>query len=241
MIFLALKNPIVLFALPLVLLPFFTSIFVPQNYGWTGLIPTDPFSHYLKLGLKLFASLALFFLIIGISGLYITEQNVTRIGKGAHIILLLDRSASMDHTFAGKAPSGDEESKSSAAKRILDEFVRKRKKDLFGVAAFSTSSIFVLPLSAHKEATLAAIAATDRPGLAFTNVAKGLAMALSYFEGKPHTGSRVVLLVSDGATVIDFRAQRKLRKWFEKFRVNLYWIFMRTERNRGVKCLISEF
>jgi mxaC protein len=162
------------------------------------------------------------------------EQTIERLGQGAHIVLLLDRSSSMDNTFAGKPPGGGEESKAKAARRLLTKFVQQRQDDLIGIAAFSTSAIFVLPLSEHREAVEAAIAAMDAPGLAFTNVAQGLALALSFFEGQPYTGSRVIMLVSDGAAEIDHRSQARLRQWFKEQRVVLYWIFLRTANSRGI-------
>jgi hypothetical protein len=61
----------------------------------------------------------------------------------------------------------------------------------------------VLPLTDHKEAVLAAVDAITRPGLAYTNVGLGLAMALSTQEADPTAASRAILLVSDRAAVID--------------------------------------
>ena len=157
-------------------------------------------------------------------------------------MLLFDRSASMNDTFAGQTPTGGEESKSAAAERFLKDFVTKREHDRFGVAAFSTSPMFVLPLSDHKEATLAAIDAIELPGLALTNVGKGLAMALSMQDADILSSagadgalaSRAIVLVSDGAAVIDRKVQEKLTEAFIKRPINLYWIFLRTEGSRGM-------
>ncbi|MGH8479725.1 MAG: vWA domain-containing protein, partial [Gammaproteobacteria bacterium] len=91
-----------------------------------------------------------------------------------------------------------------------------------------------LPLSEHREAIEAAIRAMDTPGLGLTNIAKGLAMALSFFQGRPHTGSRVIVLVSDGATEVDHRSQADLRKWFKELGVGLYWIYLRTANSPGI-------
>ncbi|HCC80530.1 MAG TPA: hypothetical protein DEQ25_04170, partial [Methylophaga sp.] len=93
---------------------------------------------------------------------------------------------------------------------------------------------FISPLTEHKSATQAAINSLTSPGLAFTNVAKGLGMGLSYFQDQPHTGSRVIVLVSDGAATLDHRAQRVLREWFERYQVSLYWFFLRTENGLGI-------
>jgi mxaC protein len=149
-------------------------------------------------------------------------------------VLLIDRSGSMDNTFAGQAPEGGEESKSAAARRLLKDFVLGREHDLVGVAAFSTSPMHILPLTDQKDAVLAAVDAMDRPGLAYTNVGRGLALALDMQEADTSLAARVIVLVSDGAAVIDRKVQEKLRAAFAKRRVNLYWLYLRTEGAPGI-------
>ncbi|MGH8503605.1 MAG: vWA domain-containing protein [Gammaproteobacteria bacterium] len=216
------------------ILPFLSSQVRTGRYSWIQLLPRDRASGAIDIALRLLATFTIVALTLGIAGLYQAEQSVERLGHGAHIVLLLDRSSSMDLSFAGDAPSGKVESKSFTARRLLSEFVQRRENDLFGVAAFSTSAMYVLPLTQHRQATQAAVQATGRRGLAYTNVAKGLAMALSFFEDQPLTGSRVIMLVSDGAAVIDREGQAKLRQWFEKYRPNLYWIFLRSAGTPGI-------
>jgi mxaC protein len=173
-------------------------------------------------------------LVLGIAGLHRREQSRERIGHGAHIVLLLDRSSSMDNSFAGRAPNGIEESKATAARRLLTDFVNQRQNDLIGVAEYSTSPLFVMPLTENKIAVQAAIAATETPALGFTHVSKGLGMALSFFQQQLVTGSRIVLLVSDGAAAIDHDSEQKLRLWFKQQQVRLYWVFLRTANSPGI-------
>lgn len=205
------------------------------------LLPADPFSNLVDALLRLLGALTIAALVLGLAGPYRKEQQVERIGHGAHIVLLLDRSNSMDNTFAGKAPDvghlnggSGEESKAAAARRLLTQFVDHRDHDLIGVAAYSTSPLFVMPLTENKPAVRAAIAATAQPALAYTNVSKGLALALSYFDDRPVSGSRIVLLVSDGAAVIDPDSEAKLRQLFKQRQVRLYWVFLRTANSPGV-------
>jgi mxaC protein len=117
---------------------------------------------------------------------------------------------------------------------MLREFVTKRPHDRFGVVAFSTMPMHVLPLTDHKEAVLAAVDAIMRPGLAYTNVGLGLAMAQFMHEADPTAASRAILLVSDGAAVIDRRVQDRLRAAFAKRPVNLYWLYLRTAGSPGI-------
>lgn len=231
---LAVHTPWLLSLLPLCLLPFFTSLFERHGTPRRQLIQLDALTIWLNRLIKLFASLAIVMIIVGLAGLYHIEQTVTRTGQGAHIVFVLDRSASMNETFGGQTPDENEQSKAQAARRLLSEFVNRRPHDLFGVAGFSTQPFYVSPLTEHKSAIQAAINSLETPGLAFTNVAKGLGMGLSYFKDQPHTGSRVIVLVSDGAATLDHRAQKTLREWFERYRVSLYWFFLRTENGQGI-------
>jgi mxaC protein len=173
-------------------------------------------------------------LILGLGGLHRLGRTIEKSGEGAHIVLLIDRSSSMDNTFAGRAPEGGEESKSAAARRLLKDFIVHRDHDLVGVAAFSTSPMHVLPMTEHKESVLAAVDAMDRPGLAFTNVGRGLALSLDMQEADTSPAARVIVLVSDGAAVIERKVQDKLRAAFARRPINLYWLFLRTAGTPGI-------
>lgn len=223
-----------LWLLPLVLLPMWRSPLTALDYSWNPLLPGDGWSRLFDYGLRLAGVLAFAGLIGGLAGTHLPEYSVERIGRGAHIVLLLDRSRSMDDSFAGRAPSGGEEAKSAAAVRLLQQFIASRPHDRIGVAAFSTSPLFVLPLTDNREAVAAAVRAAGRPGLAQTHVAKGLALALSYFIGTEAGGSRSVLLVSDGAALIDPQSEALLRREFTARGVRLYWIFLRTAGSPGL-------
>ncbi len=231
-----------LLLLPLALLPL---IFIGQRaepYPSTIGIERDWLSVGVDWALRLLAACAIAALIVGIAGLHRLGLSIERLGQGANIVLLFDRSSSMDNTFAGSVPTGNEDSKSAAARRFLTQFVATREHDRFGVAAFSTAPMFVLPLTDHKDAVQAAIDAIDLPGLAYTNVAKGLAMALSMHESDIRAlhgrdeglSSRAIVLVSDGAAVIDRKVQDQLRAAFNRRPIRLYWIFLRTESARGI-------
>jgi mxaC protein len=230
----AFAHPWVLVLLVLALLPFIAGIFNNRLTSWNRLIPASNTTRWINLLIKLLGILAFISIVLGLAGLYQTEKTFTRTGTGAHIVFVLDRSASMNETFGGKVPDNATPAKSQVARRLLSEFVNNRPHDLFGVVGFSTQPFFISPLTEHKSATQAAINSLTSPGLAFTNVAKGLGMGLSYFQDQPHTGSRVIVLVSDGAATLDHRAQRVLREWFERYQVSLYWFFLRTENGLGI-------
>lgn len=230
---LALHRPEVLYLLPLVLLPFLRRLLRRQGYPSLSALPLDALSRFLSTSLKAAGSLAFLAVIAALGGLHRLGATIERHGNGAHMVLLIDRSSSMDSTFAGQPPSGKEESKSHAARRLIKEFIQDRQHDFVGVAAFSTSPMFVLPTSDHKDAVLAAVDAMDRPGLALTNVGRGLALAIDMLESSPSEASRAIILVSDGAAVIDRKVQDKLRAAFAKRQTNLYWLFLRTQGAKG--------
>jgi mxaC protein len=227
-------SPSALWLLPLALLPMLGSVLTPAPVASAEAAPVDPLSQIASVLLRLAAVLAVGASALAVAGPYRQGKIVYRAGEGAEVSILVDRSASMNETFAGRQPSGAEESKAAAAKRLLDGFVGRRAHDLFGVAAFSTSPMLVMPLTDHRAAARAAIAAIDRPGLGYTNIGRGLAMALSLFGAGGQVESRVLLLVSDGAAVIDPRIQDELRADFRKIRPNLYWLFLRTAGAKGI-------
>ena len=227
--------PWVLWLLPLALLPL--RLKVSRRTGLPSLdaAPADGLSRAIGLGLTLAGIIGLAGLILALAGPYRGGERVTRIGIGAQVSMLIDRSGSMNETFAGRQPSGEEESKAAASRRILRDFVGNRAHDQFAVTAFSTAPMLVVPMTDRQDAVRAAIAAIDRPGLDYTNVARGLGMGLSQFGAERPGVSRVLLLVSDGAAVIDPRIQGQLRAAFAKLRPNLYWLFLRTKGSPSIQ------
>lgn len=231
---LAFETPWALAGLLLLLVPLLRSHMQATAYPWLDILPVDPLSQLLNVVIRLLGMAALAALFLGLAGIHLKEQQIERIGHGAHIVMLLDRSNSMDNSFAGKAPNGKEESKADAARRLLTEFVDHRPHDLIGIAEYSTSPLLVMPLTENRQAVHAAIDATAAPALAYTNISKGLSMALGLFDYQPVSGSRILLLVSDGAAVIDPDSEAALRVLFKQQQVRLYWLFLRTDNSHGI-------
>lgn len=217
-----------LFLLPLALLPLLLERTHSRAYSWTQLLPRDPLSDLMGLLLKILAALALLFILLGIAGPHTAAQKVERIGEGAQIVLTIDRSASMDDPFSGAMISGHAgESKSAAARRLITDFVNQRKNDMFGMVTFSNSAMYVMPLTQSREAIRAAIEAAGGPGLFQTNIGSGLTTALGMFAKTPDSGSRAIVLLSDGAGRVGADAQQKIRDWLDRQHVTLYWIVLR--------------
>ncbi len=228
------ENPWLLSALLLSLPPLWRSGVKPTRHACLSLLPPDALSGWLDWLLRILPAAAIALATLGAAGMHLKQQKIARLAHGAHMVILLDRSKSMDNSFAGQTPSDGEQSKASAARSLLNKLVDQRRRDLIGFAAYSTSALPILPLTENKQALHAAIDATASPALAYTNISKGLALALAYFDQKPTAGSRIVLLVSDGAAVIDPDSEAALRQLFKRTQVRLYWLFLRTENNPGI-------
>ncbi|MER0240012.1 VWA domain-containing protein [Fulvimarina sp. MAC8] len=223
-----------LIALPLALLPFGVSIFKRSPHPHRANAPQDRLSRLLSLAAPVLGALALALLILALAGLHRTDQIVVREGRGAHLMVLIDRSSSMESTFANRRPDGGEESKASAARRLLTDFIDRRPHDRVGVDMFSTAPIRAVPLTDRHEIVRAAIATMDFPGLSQTNVGRGLALAAEGFGPQTASVSRAILLVSDGAGVISREVQAQLRDAIARQPVNLYWLFLRTDGAKGI-------
>jgi mxaC protein len=227
----AFSHPWLLWLLPLALLPLLLARSHAKHYSWVDMLPADPLSDLIGLLLKILAVLTLLFIITGLAAPHTNEQKIERIGIGAQIALVLDRSASMDDPFSGGYDAAGNalvgETKSVAAARLITDFVRSRKQDMFGMITFSNSAMYVLPLSENKKAILAAVQATGGNALFQTNIGSGLTSGAGLFDKIPDSGSRALILISDGAGRLDANTQQKIKDWFERLHISLYWIVLR--------------
>lgn len=222
----AFSHPWLLWLLPLALLPLVFQRAHSKNYSWLEMLPADPLSDLVGLILKALAVLTLLFIVLGLSAPHTNQQKVERIGVGAQIGLVLDRSASMDDPFSGTVGVVGE-NKSAAAARLIIQFVKSRENDLMGMVSFSNSAMRVLPLTENKLAMVASVQATAGNALFQTNIGSGLTAGAELFEKVPDSGSRVVILLSDGAGRIGAEAQQKIRDWYDRMHISLYWIVLR--------------
>ena len=247
-------QPAWLALLPLALLPLLAHVGGALPNAWVAMLPHDRSSQVLQGLLRGAAVLAIAAVIVGLAGPYRPEYEVERVGRGAEIVLLLDRSRSMDQGFGGggsKAVRGTgpealdyysklraneaRETKGVVARRVLSEFAAQRPGDRFGMIAFSTLPLRLLEFTQKSEVIQAAINAGNiGRGLSETNIALALESALGYFEDRAYTGSRIILLVSDGGDRIDPDARERIAHLVSKTRVAIYWIYIRSARSPGL-------
>ncbi|MBU3693829.1 MAG: VWA domain-containing protein [Rhodocyclaceae bacterium] len=238
---LSFDTPWLLLALPLALLPLLRTPIQSLPHPWLGLVPEDPLGNTLNAVLRVAAVLGIVALVLGLAGLARGERVIETVGTGAEIVVMLDRSRSMDQGF-GRTVGYEQllmtqgETKNGAARRVLTEFVKGRPNDAIGLLAFSTRPIHVLPLTTRHEVVQAAIdAAGLGRGLAETDIGLAMIDGLHYFDERPYTGSRVLLLVSDGGAQLDELTQHRIVEAARKHRVSLYWIYLRGRGSPGLK------
>jgi mxaC protein len=228
-------HPWYLLALPLTLLPWFNHN-LDKTVAWVDMVPVDPLSRFISIGLKILSSLAIAALILALAGPSIPEHKVQRVGEGAEIVLLLDRSRSMDDPFAVKHQAavvsvGGDDSKRRVARDYLTEFIKNRPDDRFGFVFFSTKSVNLLPLTYNKEAVLATVNANALgKGLSDTNMADALLSSAKMFEGQSYRGSRIVLLVSDGGQLLTDEDKEKITRLYREMNLAIYWIYLKSNQ-----------
>lgn len=246
----------VLWLLPLALWPLLAPAAEPLRNGWIGFAPRDRLSSVAGGVLRGLGALAVAALVIAVADPHRPEYTVERVGRGAEIVLLLDRSRSMDQGFAGvrappsgrlsgpeaidyyfsQAPARLRESKGQVARRLLGEFTAQRPDDRFALIVFSTLPIRVLGFTQKEPIVQAAIAAGNiGRGLSETNIGIALEAAFEMFEDRPYTGSRIVMLVSDGSDRLDPDTRERLAQMARKQRVTIYWLYLRSINSAGLK------
>jgi mxaC protein len=242
-----------LLALPLAVLPWRRGLLAPQLFSSLDLLGADRASLLLDRALRAAGSLAITATLLALTGPYLPAYPVERSGQGAEIVALLDRSLSMDQPFGLKgkplqtAPGGrilgytrpdgaNAASKAKVAREVLGEFAALRRHDRFGLVAFSVVPLHVLDFTERQSALQAAIAAGRKGrGLSETDIGAALLEGLSFFDGRAYTGSRILLLVSDGGDHLAPDLREHLARVLREQRVSLYWLYLRSVGNPGLK------
>lgn len=229
-------QPWFLALLPLAALPWLSHN-LDKTVAWVAFVPVDPLSRAISLSLKVLTSIAIATLLLALAAPSLPEQTVQRVGEGAEIVLLLDRSRSMDSPFAvttqaASVSVGGDNSKRNVARDYLAEFVKNRPDDRFGFVFFSTKAINLLPLTYNKDVVLATINANALgKGLSETNMANALLSSAKMFEGQTYRGSRIVLLVSDGGQELSDEDKKEITRLYKEMNLTIYWIYLKSNRD----------
>lgn len=223
-----LLHPWALLLLPVALLPFWFRSHQGQMYSWLEIIPEDRFSDIAHLVVKTITAIILASIVLALSSPHGPDQKIQKLGKGAQTVLVVDRSVSMELPFAGDATSGRAaEIKSAAARRLITQFVQSRPDDMVGVVAFTNSALYGVKITTNRDAIYSAINAATSSGINQTNIGAGITDAVSLFDHIQSSGSRAIILLSDGAGKLSPRVKQKISDQLTSKKLNLYWIVLR--------------
>lgn len=221
-------NPWALTLLPIISIPFLLKSSQGQIYSWLQIVPEDKVSNILELIVKIITSLVMISIIIALASPQGPDQKIKKTGKGAQTVMVIDRSVSMDHPFAGDGASGRAaEIKSAAARRLITKFIDSRPDDMMGVVGFSNSALYGIKITNNRDAIHSAINAATSSAINQTNIGSGITEAVSLFDKIENSGSRAIILLSDGAGKISPRVKNKIKESLESQKLNLYWIVLR--------------
>jgi mxaC protein len=234
-------HPWLLLLLPLAGLPLLSR--KRDNLGFSSLawLPQDRLGQAAAHLWRIAAILAMASLVLALAGPGRPESQVTRTGRGAEILLLLDRSRSMDDrmmpsdwrkidpivVFQQARAHGPQKVK--VARDVLSQFVKQRPHDRFALTLFSTSPIQVAPFTQHGDVIQAGIAAGSvGRGLSDTDVGRALITSIGDFDQRAYSGSRIIVLVSDGGARLDDATKQRIQRGLLKNRIALYWLYLRS-------------
>jgi mxaC protein len=235
----AFERPWLLLLLPLALLPLWPTRRDVLPFAAIAWLPIDSVGRIARLLWIAFAMLALATLVIALAEPGRPETVVERTGRGAEIVVLMDRSRSMDdrmlpsnwHELDPNDRMANLDSgppKAQMARDLLAKFVAQRADDRFSLMFFSTRPLSVVPFTQHDAVVQSGIAAGGvGPGLADTEVGPALLAAIAQFDHRAYSGSRIILLVSDGGSDLSEATRERIRNALARNRVALYWIYLR--------------
>lgn len=233
-------HPALLLLLPLAALPLWRARTEALGFSSLAWLPRDGLGLLAGWLVRACATLALASCVIALSSPGRGDMQVARTGRGAEILMLLDRSRSMDEKMMPSdwrsidplsrlAHLSRGQEKSAVARELLSSFVAQRPEDRFSVMFFSTRPLSVVPFTQRDEVVQAGISAgaTGR-GLSNTDVGRALLAAVDEFEAREYSGSRIILLVSDGGTFLTETTQQRIRSGLARNRISLYWIHLKS-------------
>ncbi|MBU0601078.1 MAG: VWA domain-containing protein [Gammaproteobacteria bacterium] len=234
-------QPWALLLLPLAVLPLLRRRRDTLLFPHLAWLPHDRAGRIAGFAWRALAVLGLLSIVLALAGPGSPETSVTRTGRGAEILILMDRSRSMDakmkpsdwrtidpHSLLHQIDSRGEP-KSAVARDLLSKFVDQRPDDRFALMFFSAGPMNVVSFTQHDAVVQAGIKAGGLGrGLSDTNVGRGLIAAIESFDQRAYSGSRIIMLVTDGGAHLDEPTRKRIRSGLQANRIALHWLYLRT-------------
>ncbi len=197
---------------------------------------TIPSSGSARLASMLSSGAPIFLLLLlGVlaAGLRLPNREYTQYAYGEDIVFILDESGSMGLPFdlsswTGEMPDSQTPVKISAAKAAISKFIEKRTtgQDRYGLTAFGTSAIRLVPLTFNHDLLLASLEAQTAI-LGTTNIEIAVASALDELMHST-ARTRVMVFVSDGGGQIK-DDQYHFSDFLKQYGIRFYWVALGTE------------
>lgn len=234
-------HPWVLILVPLALLPLLRQRKDSLAYSYLSWLPVDRAGRVAAALGKTLAVTAILSIVLALASPGRPESEVVRTGRGAEIIVLMDRSRSMDLRMMPsdwrtidpiirtqqawhRGPQ-----KSKTARELLSQFIAERSDDRFSLMFFSGGPLLAVPFTQRDTVLQAGITAAGiGVGLNETNVGRALITAIQEFDSRPYSGSRIILLVSDGGAHLDAETRERIASGLALNRIALYWLYLRS-------------
>ena len=234
------ERPWLLLLLPLALLPLLRGgrdTLVFPSIAW---LPADRLGRAAAFAWRTIGALAIAALVLALAEPGQRAGQVARIGRGAEVLVLLDRSRSMDERMLPDdwrtidplvlraQASSRGKPKAQVARELLSQLVAQRADDRFALMFFSGGPILTVPFTQHEPVMQAGIRAGGiGRGLSSTDVGLALLAAIAEFEPRAISGSRIILLVSDGGAFLDPPTQALIADGLARNRIGVNWIYLR--------------
>lgn len=222
-------HPWLLLLLPLAALPLLRRRGDTLAFATVALLPRDRVGAAVGLLLRACAVLAIGALVLGLAGPGRSHLQVRHRGNGADILILMDRSASMDEPINRVGIYAQNEAKNTVARRSLTRFIEARPNDRFELMYFGISPLLVMPLTSDHLAVEQGLDATRiGRGLPDTELDRGLIGAVAQFDHRPLLARRAIVLVSDGGATLDDDARRRIAEGLAHNHLALYFVYLRS-------------
>ena len=221
--------PWALALLPIALLPLLPRRDDTLSFSWAGWLPEDRIGRMLGVTARAAGALAVASIVVGLAGPGLADLEAHRTGRGAEMLILMDRSGSMTEVMASRGANTSGESKNSVARSALTAFVRARPNDRFAFMMFGISPVLAMPFTYDHAIIADAIAGTRiGRGMPDTQLGRGLIAAIAQFDGRPFTGHRAIVMVSDGGALLTSEEGRAIADGLARNRIALYFVFLRS-------------